>query len=85
MEIPKKILHIDPDYRITYFVIRHGTTIKSSLALPDAIQLLKKESFDLIVSEPHNWAILTPQNLSEKMYFRSTYPVIMEVRDGRFR
>jgi hypothetical protein len=56
-----KILHIDPDYRITYFILRSRLTIRTSVPLQSAIELLKKEDFDLIVSEPHNKAILKEQ------------------------
>jgi uncharacterized membrane protein len=53
-----KILHIDPDYQATYFIYSQGTTIRTSVPLETAIELLKKEDFDLILSEPHNKAIL---------------------------
>ena len=53
-----RILHIDPDYEVTYFVYRPGSTIRSSVPLETAITLLKKEDFDLILSEPHHKAIL---------------------------
>ena len=53
-----KILHIDPDYQITYLIYRHRSSIRTSVSLQTAIALLKKEDFDLIVSEPHNQAIL---------------------------
>jgi len=56
-----KILHIDPDYQITYLIFRHRSTIRTSVPLETAIKLLKKEDFDLIVSEPHNKAILKKQ------------------------
>lgn len=85
MDSPRKILHIDPDFNITYFLIRPGATIKSSLSLQSAIQLLKREKLDLILSEPDNKAILTPRNPSEKRDWKSVYQDIMEVRNGRFR
>jgi hypothetical protein len=59
-----KILHIDPDYRITYFIFRSRLNIRSSVPLQTAIELLKNEDFDLIVSEPHNKAILKEQHHS---------------------
>ncbi|MBI4764703.1 MAG: hypothetical protein HY787_08870 [Deltaproteobacteria bacterium] len=62
MDNPRKILHIDPDFMITYFIIYPGKTIQSSLSIPSAIQLLKNEVFDLVLSEPHHMAILVPQN-----------------------
>ena len=62
MENQIKILHIAPDYKIVYFIIRKGASIHSTVSLEQALGLLKKEEFDLIISEPHNKAILTPQN-----------------------
>jgi len=56
-----KILHIDPDYQITYLIYRPRTSIRTSVSLQSAIALLKKEDFDLIISEPHNKAILKKQ------------------------
>jgi hypothetical protein len=67
VEKPIKILHIDPDYKVTYFVYRPGASIHSQLTLPQAIELLKTETFDLILSEPHNKAIMDPQGSLEKM------------------
>jgi hypothetical protein len=61
MGSPLKILHIDPDYKVTYFINRPGSLIRSPVPLKQAIQLLKTEQFDLILSEPHNKAILKPQ------------------------
>jgi hypothetical protein len=60
MEKPIKILHIDPEYKVTYFVYRPGASIHSRLTLSEAIRLLKSETFDLILSEPHNKAIIDP-------------------------
>ncbi len=85
MDNSKKILHIDPDFNVTYFLIRPGATIKSSISLQHAIQILKKEKLDLILSEPHNKAIHTSQNLSEEVDWKSVYQDIMEVRNGRVR
>jgi hypothetical protein len=53
-----KILHIDPDYKATYFIYRPGSSIRTPVSLQTAIELLKKVDFDLILSEPHNKAIL---------------------------
>ncbi len=61
-----KILHIDPEYEVTYFVYRPGSTIRSSVPLETAINLLKTEDFDLILSEPHQKAILKDQPPSVK-------------------
>ncbi len=56
-----KILHIDEDYKITYFIFKSGASIKSTLSLEEAVSLLKTEKFDLILSEPHNKAALNTQ------------------------
>ena len=85
MNSQRKILHIDPAYNITFFIIRPGTTIRSSLSLECAIRLLKKEKLDLILSEPDQKAILTPQNPSDVMDGKSNYQDIKEVRNGSFR
>ncbi len=61
LDKPIKILHIDPDYKVTYFINRPGSLIRSPIPLKEAINLLKTEQFDLILSEPHNKAILKPQ------------------------
>ncbi len=61
MKKPINILHIDLDWKIIYIIIRKGSLIKSGVPLKTAIDLLKKVNFDLIVSEPHQKAILTPQ------------------------
>jgi hypothetical protein len=56
-----KILHIDPEYRITHLIYRDNSSIRTSVPLQTAIELLRKEDFDLILSEPHNKAILKKQ------------------------
>ncbi|MBI5585568.1 MAG: hypothetical protein HY892_17300 [Deltaproteobacteria bacterium] len=61
MNGPIKIMHIDGNWKIVYVIIRAGSLIKSGVSLKAAIELLKTEKFDLIVSEPHQKAILTPQ------------------------
>jgi CheY-like chemotaxis protein len=61
MNTPIKILHIDPDFKITYFIKKPGSIIRSLISLEQAVQLLKTEEFDLILSEPHNKAIMKPQ------------------------
>ena len=38
-----KILHIDPDFKITYLLYRPGSSIRTSVSLQTAIALLKKE------------------------------------------
>ena len=61
MNTPIKILHIDPEFKVTYFIKHPGSIIRSLIPLEQAIQLLKTEEFDLILSEPHNKAIMKPQ------------------------
>ena len=67
MDNPVKILHIDQDYKVTYFIFRSGASIHSPVSLQQAVLLLRKEKFDLILSEPHNKAILEPQNFSKEI------------------
>ncbi len=62
MDSPRKILHIDPKFKITYFLIFPETTIRSVISIPWAIHLLKNEIFDLVLSEPDRLAILASQN-----------------------
>jgi hypothetical protein len=65
MNTPIKILYIDPDFRITYFIKHPGSMIRSLVPLQEALQLLKTQDFDLILSEPHGKAILGPQTFSK--------------------
>ena len=58
---PIKILHIDQDYRVIYFIKYPGSIIRSPISLQQALDLLKTEEFDLILSEPHNKVIMNPQ------------------------
>ena len=60
-----KILHIDEDYKITYFIFKSGASIKSTLSMEEAVSLLKTEKFDLILSEPHNKAALSTHNYAQ--------------------
>ena len=53
-----KILHIDPDFKVTYLIYGPGSSIRTPVPLQTAIDLLKKVDFDLILSEPHHKAIL---------------------------
>jgi hypothetical protein len=66
-----RILHIDLDYRITYLIYRPGSSIRTSVPLQAAINLLKKEDFDLIISEPHNKAILKKPSNFDKLKINS--------------
>jgi len=82
-----KILHIDPDYQITYLIYRHPSHMRTSVSLETAIALLKKEDFDLIVSEPHNKAILKKEKnrvIKSKPIRERDYGYLDEVRANRY-
>jgi hypothetical protein len=66
MSAPVKILYISPDFEVTYFIFHAGASIRSSVPLQQAIDLLRTEEFDLILSEPHQKAILKAQTFMEK-------------------
>jgi hypothetical protein len=53
-----KILHIDRNWKITYVIIRKGILMKSRVSLEATLAMVKKDLFDLILSEPQNLAIL---------------------------
>jgi hypothetical protein len=53
-----KILHIDPNWKITYLVIKKGILMKSYLSLEATLSMVKKDLFDLILCEPQKMAIL---------------------------
>jgi hypothetical protein len=55
---PIKILHINPKFEVIYCLIQEGVFLKSRVSLDSAVSLLKNEEFDLIISEPHQRAIL---------------------------
>jgi hypothetical protein len=59
-------MHIDDDYRVVYILIRQGALIQSTVSLEAALTMLKNDKFDLILSEPQNMAILTPQRVIKK-------------------
>jgi hypothetical protein len=61
MDQPVKILHIDPDFKVNYFIHRNGSSIHSNVSLKEAINILKIVDVDLILSEPHHKVILTNQ------------------------
>jgi hypothetical protein len=61
MSKPIRILLIDPDYQVSYFILGNGRFIHSSVPQKTAIDMLKREKFDLIISEPHHRALLSPQ------------------------
>jgi hypothetical protein len=60
-----KILHIDSNWQVIYILIRDRAMVKTVVSLETAILLLKNQDFDLIVSEPHNSAILDHQEKIE--------------------
>ena len=61
MEQPIKIMQIDPDFKVTYHIYRTGSSIHSTVPMKEAINLLKTVNFNLILSEPHQKAILKNQ------------------------
>ncbi|MGA3085487.1 MAG: hypothetical protein ABSE95_11950 [Thermodesulfobacteriota bacterium] len=61
MEQQVKILHIDPDFKVTYIIYRTGISIYLTVPLEKTINRLKTADFDLVYSEPHNKAILNNQ------------------------
>jgi hypothetical protein len=73
-----RVLHIDPDFQVTYFIFRPGASIQSSVPLQQAIDLLKTETFDLILSEPHNKAILKSQAYQEEARFLTSQETITQ-------
>ncbi|MCU0577946.1 MAG: hypothetical protein MUF69_00220 [Desulfobacterota bacterium] len=60
MEQEIRILHIDPDYQGNLVTIQKGKLNQSPLSLEKTLDVVKKEQFHLIVSEPHHLAILPP-------------------------
>ncbi len=52
------ILYIDQDYQISHWALRGKDKTVSQVPLPQAIELLKTNEFDLIFSEPQNLALL---------------------------
>jgi hypothetical protein len=58
MRNPVKILHIDSNYQVHYLIFQESSSIRSTVSLEVAIALLKSIEFDLILSEPHNKAII---------------------------
>lgn len=62
MNQPIKILHIDPDFAVTYFICRSGSCSQFMVPIEEAVNFLKTEEFDLILSEPHSRVILNHQS-----------------------
>ena len=88
-----KILHVDPDFEVTYFIYGPGSSIRTTVPLETAIELLKKVDFDLILSEPHNKAILkkeNPENGTERIksdaqpFMDADHGDLREVRSNRY-
>ena len=81
-----KILHVDPDFKVTYFIYGPGSSIRTPVPLETAIDLLKEVDFDLILSEPHNKAILKkekPENGIKRI--KSDLQPFMEASHGDLR
>jgi hypothetical protein len=74
-----EIMHIDPDYRITYFIISNGKFVRSSVPIEKAGMLLDQPGLDLIISEPHNRTIL--KHPSEKSKYFQEFGRIRTVSD----
>jgi|WetSurMetagenome_2_1015567.scaffolds.fasta_scaffold469388_2 hypothetical protein len=55
---PIKIIHIDQEYRVVYWIFLVSGITKSTVSLSGIVNLLKKERFDLIISEPHRLYIM---------------------------
>ena len=53
-----KILLIEKDFSGSYWIFKEGSTITSKVSLEEAVELLKEERLDLIISEPHHLYIL---------------------------
>jgi hypothetical protein len=63
-----EIMHIDPDYKITYFIISNGRFVQSSVPIEKAGILLGQPGLDLIISEPHNRTILKDPSEKNKHF-----------------
>ena len=57
MEPFLRIMHIDSDYQVFLMVINEGTSTVSGLSLDEALECIKTQDLDLILSEPQNMAI----------------------------
>lgn len=51
-------MHIDADYQVHYIIIQTGSLIHSTISLQTAVHFLKTVEFDLILSEPHQRALI---------------------------
>jgi hypothetical protein len=54
-------LHVDPNWKVIYILIRGGALVKTAVSMEIALKLSAKLKFDLIISEPQNIAILDPR------------------------
>jgi hypothetical protein len=79
-----KILHIDPNWKVIYILIRGGALIKSKVSLEAALSLLSKQKFDLIITEPLNTAILTPQEPIERKIIKGIKELVHKYSEGSF-
>ena len=79
-----KILHIDPNWKVIYILIRGGALIKSKVSLETALSLLSKQKFDLILTEPLNTAILTPQEPIERKIIKGIKELVQKYSEGPF-
>ena len=61
MERPRRILYIDPSWKVMYILIRGGNMIKSIISLKTTLRLLRKQNFDLLLTDPLNMNVLDPQ------------------------
>jgi len=56
-----KILHIEKNYKMFYFLVKKGILIKSKITLKAAVSMIKKGLFDLVLFEPHHLAVINPK------------------------
>ena len=61
MERPRRILYIDPSWKAMYILIREGIMIKSMISLKTTLSLLRKQHFDLLLTDPLNMNVPNPQ------------------------
>jgi hypothetical protein len=59
MRRPVEILHIDSDYQPHHIIIQEGLFIHSKLSMELALEFLKSRNLDLIISEPHQRALVS--------------------------
>ena len=61
MERPRRILYIDPSWKAMYILMRGGIMIKSMISLKATLSLLRKQKFDLLLTDPLNMNIQNSQ------------------------